>query len=125
MIPVMLIPTITNQSVVVLSMAEMAVAIMVVSLPSMRGFLRRGSFFSSKKYYGSSGSHTGGYGAQTPIVTFGSSNKRARMHIDEDSGSEVELNAITRTDVIYETRRVSVQFSDKTADTDISKGKAS
>lgn len=47
------------------------------------------------------------------------------MHIDEDSGSEVELNAITRTDVIYETRRVSVQFSDKTADTDISKGKAS
>lgn len=122
---VMLIPTITNRPIVVLSMAEMAVAIMVVSLPSMRGFLRRGSFFSSKKHYGSSGSHTGGYGAQTPIVTFGSSNKRARMHVDEDSGSEVELNAITRTDVIYETRRVSVQFSDKTADTDISKGKAS
>lgn len=34
-----------------------------------------------------------------------------RMRIDEDSGSEVELNTMRRKDVIYETRRVSVQFS--------------
>lgn len=107
-------------------MAEMAVAIMVVSLPSMRGFLRRGSMFSSsRKHYGSSASRTGGYGPQTPIVTFGSSNKRARVQLDEDSGSEVELNTMSRTDVIYETRRVSVQFSNKTADSELSKGKAS
>ncbi|KAF1969643.1 archaeal flagellin N-terminal-like domain-containing protein [Bimuria novae-zelandiae CBS 107.79] len=91
-------------NVFVLSMAEMSVAIIVVSLPSMRGFLRRGSFFSSKKHYGSC---TGGYGPQTPIMTFGCSNKRARVTLEEDSGSEVELNALTRKDVIYETRRIS------------------
>lgn len=101
-----------NQFLVVLSMAEMAVAIMVVSLPSMRGYLRRGSLFSSKRNPYSSSTSRSGYGPQTPIVTFGSSSKKVRVQADEDSGSEVELNTIAhRSDVIYETRRVSVQFS--------------
>lgn len=105
-----------NRCVVVLSMTEMAVAIMVVSLPSMRSFLRRGSLFSSNKKSHSSESRT--YGHQTPAS--GSHNflrpsrrgkHTVRVHTDEDSGSEVELNTMSRKDVIYETRRVSVQFS--------------
>ncbi|CAN9432589.1 unnamed protein product [Alternaria alternata] len=100
----------------VLSMAEMAVAIMVVSLPSMRSFLRRGTLFSSNKKSRSSESRT--YGHQTPAS--GSHNflrpsrrgkHSVRVHTDEDSGSEVELNTMARKDVIYETHRVSVQFS--------------
>ncbi|KAB2107707.1 hypothetical protein AG0111_0g4331 [Alternaria gaisen] len=103
-------------NVYVLSMAEMAVAIMVVSLPSMRSFLRRGTLFSSNKKSRSSESRT--YGHQTPAS--GSHNflrpsrrgkHSVRVHTDEDSGSEVELNTMARKDVIYETHRVSVQFS--------------
>lgn len=106
----------TDTHIDVLSMAEMAVAIMVVSLPSMRSFLRRGTLFSSNKKSRSSESRT--YGHQTPAS--GSHNflrpsrrgkHSVRVHTDEDSGSEVELNTMTRKDVIYETRRVSVQFS--------------
>lgn len=102
-----------NASSDVLSMAEMSVSIMVVALPSMRSFLRRGSLFSSKKTYGSSSSRTG-YGPQTPIVTFGTAGRRKARTDDilDDSGSEVELNTIQRKDVIYETKQVSVQFSD-------------
>jgi len=108
--------SVANTCIDVLSMTEMAVAIMVVSLPSMRSFLRRGSLFSSNKKSHSSGSRT--YGHQTPAS--GSHNflrpsrrgkHTARVHTDEDSGSEVELNTMSRKDVIYETRRVSVQFS--------------
>ncbi|KAL5378365.1 hypothetical protein DPSP01_009122 [Paraphaeosphaeria sporulosa] len=111
-------------NVYVLSMAEMSVSIMVVALPSMRSFLRRGSLFSSKKTYGSSTSRTG-YGVQTPIVTFGTSGRR-KARIDDildDSGSEVELNTMQRKDVIYETKQVSVQFSNSLDETDFSKGK--
>lgn len=40
------------------------------------------------------------------------SKHSARSRLDEeDSGSEVELNTMGRKDVIYETRRISVQFS--------------
>jgi hypothetical protein len=107
----------TDFAIVILSMAEMTVAIMVVSLPSMRSFLRRGGIFSSKKTSGYSGSHGGKYGVQSSAA--GSSNRfvitaRKNRHqdpLDEDSGSEVELNTMGRKDVIYETRRVSVQFS--------------
>jgi Leucine-rich repeat (LRR) protein len=97
-------------------MTEMAAAIMVVSLPSMRSFLRRGTLFSSNKKSRSSDSRT--YGPQTPAS--GSHNylrpskkgrHSVRVHTDDDSGSEVELNTMGRKDVIYETRRVSVQFS--------------
>jgi hypothetical protein len=94
-------------------MAEMAVAIMVVSLPSMRAFLRRGGIFSSHKNTGSSS-----YGLQTPGSMSKDfmrhpyrSKRNVRVQTDEDSGSEVELNTMGRTNVIYATRHISVQFS--------------
>jgi hypothetical protein len=101
----------------VLSMAEMAVAIMVVSLPSMRSFLRRGGIFSSNKNSGGSSSRSK-YGLRTPIVGSSGFTRHSirgkpsnRVPIDEDSGSEVELNVMGRKDVIYETRRISVEFT--------------
>ena len=99
-------------------MAEMAVAIMVVSLPSMRAYLRRGGIFASKRTYGSSSSnpHRRTSIDQSSHLKLSSNNRSkhsGRIHADEeDSGSEVELNVISRKDVIYETRRISVQFSD-------------
>jgi hypothetical protein len=116
-----------NFTTVVLSMAEMAVAIMVVSLPSMRSFLRRGGIFASRKTFGSSGSRGAKYGVNSSGA--GSSNRfvisanksRHQDPIDEDSGSEVELNTMSRKDVIYETRRVSVQFSNSTEEADFRK----
>ncbi|KAF2441555.1 hypothetical protein P171DRAFT_434215 [Karstenula rhodostoma CBS 690.94] len=102
----------------------MSVSIMIVALPSMRSFLRRGSLFSSRKTYGSSSSRTG-YGVQTPIVTFGTAGRRKPQTDDilDDSGSEVELNTITRKDVIYETKQVSVQFSNSLDEPDFSKAR--
>ncbi|EMD63946.1 hypothetical protein COCSADRAFT_182109 [Bipolaris sorokiniana ND90Pr] len=104
-------------NVFVLSMAELAIAIIVVSLPSMRSFLRRGSFFSFHKKSRTSDSRTT-YGQRTPAngsQGFMRPSRRGkhtvRIHSDEESGSEVELNSFGRKDVIYETRRVSVQFS--------------
>ena len=106
-------------------MAEMAVAIMVVSLPSMRSFLQRGGIFSSKKVSAYSSSR--GYGHQIPDAgsnSFALSSKRsrynARVQIEDDSGSEVELNTMGRKDVIYETRRISVQFSNLVDETESS-----
>lgn len=109
-----------NSCEVVLSMAEMAIAIMVVSLPAMRSFLRRGSFFSLSKKSTSYPSRPG-YAQRTPVAGskgFGSvrSKNRPRVLHDEESGSEVELNNVARTDVIYATRRVSVQYSDRSLD---------
>jgi hypothetical protein len=108
----------TDPTVDVFSMAEMAVAIMVVSLPSMRSFLRRGGIFSSNKHAGSSSSRSK-YGLRTPTVgstgytTHSIRGKpSARVRVEDDSGSEVELNIMGRKDVIYETRRISVEFSD-------------
>jgi hypothetical protein len=109
----------TKELAVVLSMAEMAVAIMVVSLPSMRAYIRRGGIFASKQTHGSSSSYH--YSHRTPIARSEhlklSSHSRTKHSArsrgdEEDSGSEVELNSMSRKDVIYETRRVSVQFSD-------------
>lgn len=98
-------------------MAELAIAIIVVSLPSMRSFLRRGGFFSFHKKSRTSDSRTT-YGQRTPASGsqgFMRPSRRGkhtvRIHSDEESGSEVELNSLGRKDVIYETRRVSVQFS--------------
>lgn len=100
---------------VVLSMAEMAVAIMVVSIPSMRAYIRRGGIFASRRTCGDSYSNH----HRTPVgrsehLKLSSSDKSthgSRTRQDEDSGSEVELNMLNRKDVIYETRRISVQFS--------------
>ncbi|KAL5119920.1 hypothetical protein ACEQ8H_002282 [Pleosporales sp. CAS-2024a] len=106
---------------VVFSMAEMAVAIMVVSLPSMRSFLRRGGIFSSNKSSGGSLSRSK-YGAQTPIAGSGGFTRyslrgkpSARTAVEEDAGSQVELNGMGRKDVIYATRRISVEFTDRAA----------
>jgi len=112
----------TDTYVDVLSMAEMAVAIMVVSLPAMRSFLRRGGIFSSNKKAAYSSSRPG-YGLRTSIVVSSGvksirSKHNTQVQIDDDSGSEVELNTMGRTDVIYATRRVSVQFSNTEHDRD-------
>lgn len=109
--------TFTKVSAVVLSMAEMAVAVMVVSLPSMRAYIRRGGIFASRRTYGSSSDHHHHRGTATisdhmKLSSNGRSKHSARPHQEEDSGSEVELNIMSRKDVIYETRRISVQFSD-------------
>jgi hypothetical protein len=103
---------------VVLSMAELATAIIVVSLPSMRSFLRRGGFFSFNNKKSRSSESRTTYAQRTPAngsQGFLRPSRRGkhtvRIHSDEESGSEVELNSIGRKDVIYETRRVSVQFS--------------
>jgi hypothetical protein len=103
-------------------MAEMAVAIMVVSLPSMRAYLRRGGFFASRRTYGSSSSNPnnrmpGDRTSHSKISSNSRSKHSGRFYGDEDdSGSEVELNVMGRKDVIYETRRISVQFSDPIED---------
>lgn len=98
-------------------MAEMAAAIMVVSLPSMRAALRRGGIFAPRRTYGSSSSRTDHKSrTATNSSRFKSISTRgghsSRIHAEEDSGSEVELNVIGRKDVIYETQEVTVQFSD-------------
>ncbi|KAF2123835.1 hypothetical protein P153DRAFT_351315 [Dothidotthia symphoricarpi CBS 119687] len=109
-------------NVFVLSMAEMAAAIMVVSLPSMRSSLRRGGIFSSMKTFGSSSSRTENNhrkltsGSNRFTISSSRAKHDARVHLEEDSGSEVELNSIGRKDVIYETRRISVQFSNSLDD---------
>lgn len=97
-------------------MAEMAVAIMVVSLPSMRGYLRRGGMFASKQTYGYSSSdhhhRTPNNRSDRIRLSSNRSKQGSRNPLDEeDSGSEVELNMMGRKNVIYETRRISVQFS--------------
>lgn len=98
-------------------MAEMAVAIMVVSLPSMRAYLRRGGFFAGSKHtYGSSSNtHHRTQIDRTPhskLSLHSRSKSSCRISADgDDSGSEVELNTMGRKDVIYATRRISVQFS--------------
>lgn len=121
----------TNVDTVVLSMAELATAIIVVSLPSMRSFLRTGGFFSLHKKSHTSESRTT-YGQRTPAngsQGFMRASRRGkhtvRIHSDEESGSEVELNSIGRKDVIYETRRVSVQFSQSQDDGSETVGKLS
>jgi hypothetical protein len=87
-------------------MAEMAVAIIVVSLPSMRSYLRSGTLFSS-----SSRRSQKGYAGSRDLM---SSDRRGKNMVSvrsgDDEGSQVELNNLARSDVIYETTRVSVQF---------------
>ena len=89
------------------SMVEMSIAIMVVSLPSLRGLLtglRSGSAgYSSRNQYNRSGS-----GA----VHVGQSGSHVRCHPrddDDDTGSEVELSRMDRVDVIYKVDQVWVK----------------
>lgn len=102
-------------------MAEMATAIMVVSLPSMRASLRRGGFlgiFRTGKTEGSSASRSDlDAGKQragsSQFRVFSRRNRSGLQSVadDDESGSEVELNHLGRNDAIYKTRRVSIRFT--------------
>ncbi|KAK1573749.1 archaeal flagellin N-terminal-like domain-containing protein [Colletotrichum navitas] len=102
-------------NVYVLSMTEMAAAIIVVSLPALKSLLHRRGLATSK--YG-----TGETEAYKKNVTEASHNHfklssgtdpyeaTTRVVAEEDSGSEVELNNLQRSDVIYKSARVSVTY---------------
>jgi len=99
---------------VVLSMAETAVAIMVVSLPSMRGYLRGGRFFSSRQTYGHSSSDRH---LRTPNRRSTSNNRRPNTRSpsnEDDTGSEIELNAMDNKNVIVETHEITVESAPAT-----------
>lgn len=105
-------------------MAELAVAIMVVSLPSMRAYVRRGGIFAPKRTYGSFTSqyqdqHYRNSKARSEKFKLSSNAKKfetTQGHSDQGSGSEVELHILGRKDVIYESCRISVEFSDPSDD---------
>jgi hypothetical protein len=86
-------------AVFIWSMAEMAVAIMVVSLPALKTLIRRknkattlSSSFSNGRRY---------------VVTAQHKSMFGREEIPGDGDSEMELNHL-ETDVIYKTKEVSV-----------------
>jgi len=87
-------------AVFIWSMAEMAVAIMVVSLPALKTLLRRknktatsaNSFSNDHRYVVTASQRKSVFG---------------RGEILDDGGSEIELNHVGK-DVIYKTKEVSV-----------------
>lgn len=88
-------------AVFIWSMAEMAVAIIVVSLPALKTLLRRKNKTSTASKSYSDGHHY--------IVT--ASRQRSmlgRGYPLDDEGSDVELNRVGKRDVIYKTKEVSV-----------------
>ncbi|KAK2008215.1 archaeal flagellin N-terminal-like domain-containing protein [Colletotrichum eremochloae] len=106
-------------NVYVLSMAEMAAAIIVVSLPALKSLLHRGGVATSKYGTGNTESDRLGYKKNVTATShshFKLSSGRdpyeatTRVVAEEDSGSEVELNNLQRSDVIYKSARVSVTF---------------
>ncbi|KDN67119.1 putative archaeal flagellin N-terminal-like domain-containing protein [Colletotrichum sublineola] len=107
-------------NVYVLSMTEMAAAIIVVSLPALKSLLHRGGGVATSKYgTGNTESDRLGYKKNVTATShshFKLSSGRdpyeatTRAVAEEDSGSEVELNNLQRSDVIYKSARVSVTF---------------
>lgn len=88
-------------AVFIWSMAEMAVAIIVVSLPALKTLLRRKNKTSTSSKSYSDGHHY--------VVT--ASRRRSvfgRGYPLDDEGSDVELNRMGKRDVIYKTKEVSV-----------------
>ncbi|THW73209.1 hypothetical protein D6D18_10274 [Aureobasidium pullulans] len=88
-------------AVFIWSMAEMAVAIIVVSLPALKTLLRRKNQTSTSSNSYSNGHH----------YAINSSHRRSvfgRSDPMDDSGSDVELNRVGKRDVIYKTKEVSV-----------------
>ena len=85
-------------AVFIWSMAEMAVAIMVVSLPALKTLLRRKNKNTTSSKSFSNGHHYVVTASQRKSV-FG------RTDILDDGGSEVELNHFDK-DVIYKTKEV-------------------
>ncbi|THX18104.1 hypothetical protein D6D13_00576 [Aureobasidium pullulans] len=88
-------------AVFIWSMAEMAVAIIVVSLPALKTLLRRKNQTSTSSNSCSNGHH----------YALNSSHRRSvfgRSDPMDDMGSDVELNRVGKRDVIYKTKEVSV-----------------
>lgn len=88
--------------VYVWSMAEMSVAIMVVSMPALKYLLKY--WKASKNGSGPDSYYNSGYTGQ--------STSRRRNQIScslaDDTGSDVELNRVVREDVILKTKEISV-----------------
>jgi hypothetical protein len=91
--------------VYVWSMAEMSVAIMVVSMPALKYLLkywkttyRSGNGSGPDSYYNS------GYTGHN----MSRRHNQIRCSLPNDTGSDVELNRIIREDVIVKTKEVSV-----------------
>lgn len=91
--------------VYVWSMAEMAVAIIVVSLPALKALLARHRN-SSKTL---SGSRSKGHYASGSHHKLPSRDRVRKMgSLADETGSDVELNRVHKTDVIYKTEEISV-----------------
>ncbi|KAK1995323.1 archaeal flagellin N-terminal-like domain-containing protein [Colletotrichum falcatum] len=106
-------------NVYVLSMTEIAAAIIVVSLPALKSLLYRRGLATSKYGTGKTESDRLGYKKNVTASShnhFKLSSGRdpyeatTRVVAEEDTGSEVELNNLQRSDVIYKSARVSVTY---------------
>jgi hypothetical protein len=92
--------------VYVWSMAEMSVAIMVVSLPALKYLL---------KYWKSTSGARSGSGPDSYYNSGYTSHDRHRRHnqiscsLADETGSDVELNRVLRLDGIVKTKEVSVE----------------
>ncbi|KAK2051222.1 archaeal flagellin N-terminal-like domain-containing protein [Colletotrichum caudatum] len=103
-------------NVYVLSMTEIAAAIIVVSLPALKSLLHRrrqatseyatGNTEAYKKTVTTSGHHFKLSSGRDPYEA------TTRVVAEEDSGSEVELNNLQRSDVIYKSARVNCMISE-------------
>ncbi|KAK6213324.1 archaeal flagellin N-terminal-like domain-containing protein [Colletotrichum tabaci] len=97
-------------NVYVLSMTEIAAAIIVVSLPALKSLLHRRGLATSNYGTGKTGSDGLAY-KKHPTSHFKLSSGRdpyeatTRVVAEEESGSEVELNNLQRSDVIYKSAR--------------------
>ncbi|OHW94828.1 putative archaeal flagellin n-terminal-like domain-containing protein [Colletotrichum incanum] len=105
-------------NVYVLSMTEIAAAIIVVSLPALKSLLHRRGLASK---YGTGQTESDGLAYKKhPTVSSHSHFKLSsgrdpyeattRVVAEDESGSEVELNNLERSDVIYKSARVSVTY---------------
>ncbi|KZL72760.1 archaeal flagellin N-terminal-like domain-containing protein [Colletotrichum tofieldiae] len=104
-------------NVYVLSMTEMAAAIIVVSLPALKSLLHRRGLATSK--YGTGQTESDGLAYKKhPTASSHSHFKLSsgrdpyeattRVVAENESGSEVELNNLKRSDVIYKSARTAV-----------------
>ncbi|KZL71731.1 archaeal flagellin n-terminal-like domain-containing protein [Colletotrichum incanum] len=105
-------------NVYVLSMTEIAAAIIVVSLPALKSLLHRRGLASK---YGTGQTESDGLAYKKhPTVSSHSHFKLSsgrdpyeattRVVAEDESGSEVELKNLERSDVIYKSARVSVTY---------------
>ncbi|TDZ67747.1 Pyranose dehydrogenase 3 [Colletotrichum trifolii] len=106
-------------NVYVLSMTELAAAIMVVSLPALKSLLHRRGLSTSKNGTGTLQSGSGGLSYKkhpTASSHFKLSSGRdpyeatTRVTAEEETGSDVELHNLERPNVIYKSARVSVTY---------------